>query len=1701
MFWCRTAGAAALAALAVALPAAGADEPAAATAPTATVSYDRQVRPLFQAHCQGCHQPAKAGGDYVMTAFDRLVKGGETGVAAIVPGKPDESYLVEQITPHDNKAEMPQGKPPLAQAEVDLVRAWIEQGAKDDTPAGNLVAYDAEHPPLYSRPPVIPALDVSPDGSLLAVAGFQEVLLWKADGSALEGRLVGLSERVESVKFSPDGTRLAVTAGSPGRTGEVQVWDVAKRKLALSVPVTFDTVYGASWSPDGSKIAFGCADNSVRAIDAKTGEGVLFMGSHNDWALDTVFSKDGSHVVSVGRDMAVKLTEVATQRFVDNITSITPGALKGGIQAVARHPERDEVVLGGSDGVPKVYRAFRLVQRVIGDDSNIIRQFPAMPGRIFGVAVSPDGKRIAAASSLDNAGQIDIFSYEFDTSLPEDIKAIMAKVSTSRSADEAKLLDAYTTKDVKRLASVSVPGAGVYAVAFRPDGRVVAAGGDGLVRIIEADTGKVEKEFLAAPVGGMPPPAEVAVGAVAPKLQEETKPESLPEGVSLVGLTVEPARIELKSRFDYVQLLVTARTADGDAIDVTRMVHLAPPADLLAVDRSGLARPKGDGTGTLTLELAGQSAEVPVVISGTTAPVSAGFVGDVNPVLSRLGCNQGTCHGSAQGKNGFKLSLRGYDPIFDIRALTDDHAARRVNVASPDDSLMLSKPTGAVPHVGGVLLQPGEPYYQVLRGWIAAGAKLDLDAPRVAKIEVTPVNPIVQRVGTTQQLRVLATYADGRVKDVTREAFLESGNIEVAAASRAGLMTALRRGEAPVLARYEGAYAATTLTVMGDRTGFAWQDPPSHGKIDDLVAAKWRRLKIEPSGPCTDAEFIRRATLDLTGLPPTADAVRAFLADATESRAKREKLVDSLIGNKEYVEYWTNKWADLLQVNRKFLGVEGAVAFRAWIREQVDRNVPYDQFVRSIITASGSNKENPAASYYKILRDPALTMENTTQLFLAVRFNCNKCHDHPFERWTQDQYYETAAYFARVGLERDAASGDRQIGGTAVESGKPLFEKVVEKPEGEMKHERTGAVAPPKFPYEVGHEASGEATRREELASWLTSPENPYFARSYVNRLWGYLMGVGIIEPLDDIRAGNPASNPELLDYLTEEFIKSGFNPRHVIRLIVTSRTYGLSVASNRWNADDKANFSHATARRLPAEVLYDAVYRVTGSVSKIPGVPNGTRAAELPDSEVELPSGFFTTFGRPVRESACECERSSGLQLGPVMALVSGPTVGDAIADPENAIAKLVAGEPDDAKVIRELFLRILNRPASDAEIGATRAAFAEQEVDHLQLVADAARRQAEVDKALPAREAKRAEGIAAAEAAVQKRQAEIAPQVAEAETKREAAIAAAKAGLDEYEKALPARVADFERGQSGAVEWVALDPKDLKATNGVTLTKGPDGSIVAAGAEAKTVYTLVAETDLKGISAIRVEALADDALPGRGPGRGPNGNFVLTEFVVQAAPKADPTKAEPVALRRPLADFNQQGFDVARAINGNPRAGDKGWAVFPSFGVTHWATFETKADLGHEGGTVLTLQLHHNYNDNKHSLGRFRISVAASRRPVGLGLPEGLRVILAVAPEDRKPEQKDALAAYVKATDDGFRGKQAALAAAQQPVPVDPQLQTLQNALAEAKKPLPEDPLLARLRRDLETSAQQLAARRLTAAQDLAWALLNSPAFLFNH
>lgn len=1680
---------------------------------SATISFKNQIEPIFSRHCYGCHQGAKQLGSYMMTDFSALLVGGESESPAIVPGKPDESYLVEQITPVDGHAEMPDEPfPSLSKVEVELVRNWIAQGAKNDAEEqGN--KYDSEHPPVYVGSPAIPSIDVSPDGKLLAVAGFHEVIVLNANSGEPLQRLVGLSPRLNSVRFSPDNARILAVGGTPGVRGEVQIWQVETGDLLLSRLITYDALCGGSWSPDGSKIAFGATDNVVRALDSTTGEQVLFQGAHEDWVRDTAFMADGSHLVSIARDMSCKLTEVATERFVDNVTSITPGALSGGLSSIVAHPERNEIFLGGSDGIPKVYRVFRETPRKIGDDANLVRSFPKMNGRIFSVAISADGSLLAAASTLNGKSEIRAWKYDFDGTLSDELKRIMSKVAGSRNADEKKKVNDYQNAPVTEVFHYELPTTKVYSISFAADGGLVVAGTDGQIRRLDR-SGKMIAEFAAVEIAE---PNQVAGSFDArawnqevTKRTESTHVETPPVTDQVSELLVEPKSADFSSPYDYAQLAVTAVLKDGSTIDVTRLAKIKVP-DWLTITSTGLVRPADNGSGTITISLDQQS----VAINATAKQVvpdeqnqashgAVDYIRDVTPILSRLGCNQGTCHGAQKGKAGFRLSLRGYDAVFDLRALTDDLAARRINPAVPEESLMLRKPLGSTPHQGGTLMTPGDPNHTILRRWIADGSKLNMDSARVTHIEVSPMNPIVQSTDARQQVRIVAHYSDGGKRDVTREAFIESGNTEVATADKTGLLSAVRRGEAPILARYEGAYAATTLTVMGNRKNYREPETEAWSRVDELVAEKWRRVKVVPSDVCDDATFLRRVFLDLTGLPPSSDEVRDFIDDQTPTRLKRSKVVDQLIGSEAYVEYWTNKWADLLQVNRKFLGVEGSTKFREWIRQAVAENRAYDQFAREVLTATGSNNENPPASYYKVLRTPEDTMENTTHLFLGIRFNCNKCHDHPFERWTQDQYYQMSAFFAQVGLEADPASGKRKIGGTAVEGAKPLFEKVVDKKSGDVTHPKTNQPVPPEFPFEVDHEvtqsAEKTATRREQLASWITDADNPYFARSYVNRLWGYLFGIGLIEPIDDIRAGNPATNPELLNHLTDSFVASGFDVQQMLRAICNSRTYQLDVATNPLNEDDGLNYSHALPRRLPAEVIYDAVHKVTGAVSAIPGAPKGIRAAALSDSGIKLADGFLQNLGRPARESACECERSTGLQLGPVMALISGPTIGTAISDPTNELERIVRDFPRDEDLAEEVFLRSLGRKPNEAEL----AAFAEMKTmiaeNHVEITEQLAKAEEVWKSRRIELESQREKDLAETVAKIAARTEEIKPERAKLEKARLERIKAAEAVLADANAKLETQVDEFAKRSKSNVEWFPLSVSKATATNKAQLTTLPDRSVIASGNKAKGVYTLTMNTSLNNITGLRLEALVDSGLPNNGPGSADNGNFVVTEFEVLAAPTTDLKQQVKVNIASGVADFLQGGFKIEQTFNGQVR-GQQGWAVHGATGLNHWATYKLKKPVQNEGGTTFTIKIHQFHNAESHTLGRFRISATTAVGDIPLGVCEPLAAALTTPKAKRSDAEKKLLSDYVAATDDGIRKATADLATAKAAVPPDAMLVGLEKQKERLSKPTADDPALVELRQDAQQSAKQLANIRLTATEDLTWALINSPAFLFNH
>ncbi len=792
------------------------------------------------------------------------------------------------------------------------------------------------------------------------------------------------------------------------------------------------------------------------------------------------------------------------------------------------------------------------------------------------------------------------------------------------------------------------------------------------------------------------PHGRAAEGAASNKNAPPPRPALPP----IRALKVEPPSLTLDDGRDERRVLVFGETAPGQRFDVTDEAVLKTESPNIEIDKAGYLHAQKQGSGEVAIAVAGLKAKLPVTIKDASVP-EIHFVRDVQPILSKLGCNAGTCHGSAKGKNGFRLSLRGYDPEYDYQALINDLSGRRFNRVKVEESLMLLKPTAEVPHEGRQALKPGSREYNILRQWIAEGTKFeDPVKNRPQSIEVLPSDVELDLPGRSQHLLVLAHYPDGNVREVTRDAILSSNNGDVAEVKNS-VVTGLRRGEAAVLVRYEGCYATKLVTVMGDRTGYKWQDVAEYNYIDKHVDAKLKKMKILPSELCTDAEFVRRVSLDLTGLPPTPERVRAFLADQTPGRQKREKLIDELLASEDYNEYWANKWADLLQCNSEHLGQKGVWVFRNWIQHSIAENKPYDKFVREMLLAEGSSYRNPEVNYYRALRDSGKITEDVSQTFLGVRFNCNKCHDHPFEKWTQKQYYQFGAYFARVAIKRGSLGKESVRSFTGDLMQVPGEEIVYLKDDGEVQYPKTGMDVAPKVPVGEAPEPPKDGDRRVAFVNWLVSKDNPYFAEAMANRAWSYFFARGIIDPVDDIRGSNPASDPELLEALKEDFLESNFDVRHLMRNICLSRTYQLSINKNKWNEDDNVNFSHALPRRLSAEQMLDAIAIATGDRPKFKGLPAGMRPVELPDGMV-AGNDFLSLFGRPKRQSACECERNSNVTLAHALNLINGTTISESLAAPTNRIAKIVEGEKDDQKVVEDIYLSVLNRPPTDKESGA---------------------------------------------------------------------------------------------------------------------------------------------------------------------------------------------------------------------------------------------------------------------------------------------------------------------------------------------------------------------------------------------------------------
>ena len=760
---------------------------------------------------------------------------------------------------------------------------------------------------------------------------------------------------------------------------------------------------------------------------------------------------------------------------------------------------------------------------------------------------------------------------------------------------------------------------------------------------------------------------------------------------------VEPSSVTLNGAFSQLQLLVHAGEAgqarSATAADLTHAVQYASSdAAIVSVDAAGRLVARGNGRATVWVRRDGQEREVAVTVSGVESEPKVDYMLQVQPILSKAGCNLGACHATQHGQGGFKLSVFGFEPESDYQAMIRDRDQRRVDLMNPENSLLLQKPSMRIGHGGGLRLRPESLDFQLLVAWLRGGAaRPRTDAPVVKQLRVFPTNRLGQP-GMTQQLRVEAEYSDGTLRDVTAWARYDSTDDGVLSVTDQGQVTAVGRGQTPIMVRFEG-YAQIAMFVIPYRDDVTLTDWKSHNYVDELAAVKFRELGLTPSPLCDDQTFVRRAFLDCIGTLPSPEETTAFVASTDPQ--KRQQLIDRLLGltgdpnldiyNDAYSAHWTLKWSDLIRNTSNKLGEQGMWALHNWIRDAFRRNQPFDQFVRELVTGKGSIYSNGPANYFRINASSTDLTESTSQIFLGVRLECAKCHHHPFEKYSQEDYYSFAAFFSRVGTKNSEEFG--------------LFGReqvVLVQPTGDVRHPKTGKVLEPR-PLDADP-IDHPLDRRIALANWLTSRDNPHFARNVVNRYVSYLLGRGLVEPVDDMRSTNPPTNPAMMDALSRELVESGFNLKQLIRTIMNSRLYQLSSQPTADNASDERFYSHFRVKRIGAEALLDAVDRVTGTQTKFTNLPLGTRAIELPDAEYA--NYFLTTFAKPKRASVCECERSPDESLGQALHTLNGEILTNKIAEKQGRVASLLAENKQPIEIISQLYLAALCRQPTPQEV-----------------------------------------------------------------------------------------------------------------------------------------------------------------------------------------------------------------------------------------------------------------------------------------------------------------------------------------------------------------------------------------------------------------
>jgi mono/diheme cytochrome c family protein len=1228
---------------------------------------------ILRDECISCHGAEKQKGGLSFATREDALKGGDEG-PVLAPGKPAESRLLSALA-----AEADPHMPPKRQletAQISTLRDWVKRGAKWDAVT---LAGEAEEmaPVALSDLPTgyqpANALSLSSDATrALAVRGNRVLgLQVTTTNLAVAWTVTNQVDAVQSLAWAPGGSQFAA-----GSFREIRLRSAVDGALVRSLTNRLNgRVTVLVFASDGASLlaadSLPARKGIVRVFDPATGEQRAEWTAHADTIYALALSPDGERVATAGGDRLIKLWDWKSQKELARFEGHN-----GAVLGIAFNTNGTQLVSGGADKELKVWD--------VATREKLIALKTHQAG-FNAVAWSTDGQQIFAAAE-DGA----IFRFT-------DLKTHTGAQS-SETAQERQL-----AKVGETLLSLGISADGGIVLAGSHEGRIQAWNRDG--KSIGESVGELPAVTLAKPA---PSPSTAKQGRSASR--PEISPVRL-ERKAVKAVQVWPEAVTLRTR-DFGQgLLVTAQLHDGFEVDATGTAEFrADRSGVFAVDEVGLVKPLKPGQGELTIRAARQTVKVPVTVTaavGAGEPVS--FVSDVLPVLSKAGCNSGGCHAKPEGQNGFKLSVFSYDPRADHAEIVKEARGRRVFPAAPTESLLLLKPTQGVPHEGGKRFEVGSEPHQLLVRWLREGMTYQVpDEPKLERLTVYP-RERRYRKKARQQLRVQAHYSDGSVRDVTRLAGFAANDKELVQVTEAGALTVGKlTGQAVIVARYMGLVADAKVVVPAERLLPAerYASLPRSNFIDDLAYAHFQQLGLLPSAPSTDAEFLRRASLDTVGVLPSAAEVRAFLGmkegmddAATRPKADRQALIERLLDDPAYADYWANKFADLLRPNPDRVGVKSIFTLDQWLRESFRANKPYDQFVREIVTAEGSNHRDGPAVIYRDRREPAELTTMFSQLFLGTRLECAKCHHHPNEKWSQDDFYQFAAYFGPL-KQKGAGLSPPISAGT---------ETFYFAPGGTVKHPVTGEVMAPRPPDGDQPQVAGDADPRRALADWLTSPENPFFARAAVNRVWANFFGRGLVDPVDDFRISNPCVNQALLDALAADFAKHGYDLKHLIRTILSSQLYQLSSEPNETNLTDTKNFSRSYRRRLPAEVLLDAVNDITGVPDTFAAMPASTRAMQMWSYKIDSP--LLDAFGRPNSSSDCPCERDLRTSVVQSLHLMNSKTLQQKLSSADGLVARLVKSERPITELVTEMYLATYNRPPTTAELAKATAAYSAPE------------------------------------------------------------------------------------------------------------------------------------------------------------------------------------------------------------------------------------------------------------------------------------------------------------------------------------------------------------------------------------------------------